>query len=280
MREHYSSRGVEVIEYRDDNSTDFTKALSLLSSRANSIAAHAATASSSSSLSREKSLAAQQNGDNDNGTGIRSDHHNNHNDSAVTPPPLDVVILGSMGGRMDQALAQLRMLHLTSLAPRDSPVYQTGRVFMVSEWNISFVLGAGRHAIYTVPKRSVLFFRQQQKQQENEKNNNDNNHHHYQNKTHQRRGSAIVDPTSPNHRAYLSESVGLIPLARGGSGSGGGSTTMSTRGLQWDVTHWKTEFLGRMSTSNHVRAEVVEVETDAPILFTVELAEGLRAGRW
>lgn len=151
---------------------------------------------------------------------------------------------------MDQGLAQLRMLHLATLATPDSAIYQTGRVYHVSEWNISFVLVAGRHAIYTVPKASISSSSSSA--------------------VHQRRGSAIFDPRSL--RAYLSESVGLCPMA--------GPATLSTKGLEWDLTGCRSEFLGQMSTSNHVRAEVVQVETDAPVLFTVELAEGLRPERW
>lgn len=59
--------------------------------------------------------------------------------------------------------------------------------------------------------------------------------------------------------------VGIIPIK--------GSSVITTKGLQWDVGNWETEFGGRVSTSNHVEAEtrVVEVVTDKDVVFTIEL---------
>lgn len=61
--------------------------------------------------------------------------------------------------------------------------------------------------------------------------------------------------------------VGILPI--------GGPSRITTRGLEWDVTDWKTEFGGRMSTSNHVLPEtrVVEVETTRDVLFTIALRQ-------
>lgn len=39
-----------------------------------------------------------------------------------------------------------------------------------------------------------------------------------------------------------------------------------------DVTDWLTEFGGQMSTSNHIKNDIIEVETSEQVLFTVELA--------
>lgn len=61
--------------------------------------------------------------------------------------------------------------------------------------------------------------------------------------------------------------VGILPV--------GGPSRITTRGLEWDVSDWETEFGGRMSTSNHVlpATEVVEVETTRDVLFTMALRE-------
>ncbi|KAK3904503.1 thiamine pyrophosphokinase [Staphylotrichum tortipilum] len=61
--------------------------------------------------------------------------------------------------------------------------------------------------------------------------------------------------------------VGILPV--------GGPSVISTRGLEWDVREWHTEFGGRVSTSNHVlpETEVVEVETTREVLFTIALRE-------
>lgn len=65
--------------------------------------------------------------------------------------------------------------------------------------------------------------------------------------------------------------VGIIPVKE--------PSVITTKGLEWDVENWPTEFGGQMSTSNHVLPEttVVEVETTKDVLFTIALkrvAEG------
>lgn len=59
--------------------------------------------------------------------------------------------------------------------------------------------------------------------------------------------------------------VGIIPIKE--------PSVITTKGLEWDVTDWETEFGGMMSTSNHVlpETEVVEVETVKDVLFTIAL---------
>ncbi|KAK4098156.1 thiamine pyrophosphokinase [Parathielavia hyrcaniae] len=62
--------------------------------------------------------------------------------------------------------------------------------------------------------------------------------------------------------------VGMLPV--------GGTSRITTKGLEWDVTDWETRFGGRVSTSNHVLPEtrVVEVRTTEEVLFTIALAGG------
>ncbi|KAF3767936.1 thiamine pyrophosphokinase [Cryphonectria parasitica EP155] len=59
--------------------------------------------------------------------------------------------------------------------------------------------------------------------------------------------------------------VGIIPIKE--------PSVITLRGFEWDVTDWKTEFGGMMSTSNHVLPDsrVVEVETTKDVLFTISL---------
>lgn len=71
----------------------------------------------------------------------------------------------------------------------------------------------------------------------------------------------IYTPVSAD---LLTENVGIIPLGR--------PAVITTRGLEWDVIDWPTEFGGQLSTSNHIRSEVIEVETSERVIFTVELA--------
>jgi thiamine pyrophosphokinase len=61
--------------------------------------------------------------------------------------------------------------------------------------------------------------------------------------------------------------VGIIPIRE--------RSVISTKGLEWDVQDWETEFGGLMSTSNHVLPEtkVVEVHTVKDVLFTIALRQ-------
>ena len=70
--------------------------------------------------------------------------------------------------------------------------------------------------------------------------------------------------SSPDGNDLLEENVGIIPLS--------GPARITTKGFEWDVENWPTEIGGQLSTSNHIRDDVVEVQTDVPVLFTVELA--------
>ena len=71
----------------------------------------------------------------------------------------------------------------------------------------------------------------------------------------------IHAPVGPKH---FTENVGIIPIGR--------PSIITTHGFEWDVTDWSTEFGTQVSTSNHIRAEMVEVETSERVLFTLEIA--------
>ena len=68
-------------------------------------------------------------------------------------------------------------------------------------------------------------------------------------------------------RETCAQNVGIIPVT--------GPAVITTKGLEWDVQDWKTEFGGQISTSNHLKSETIDVETTTRVLFTVELAEDL-----
>ena len=67
---------------------------------------------------------------------------------------------------------------------------------------------------------------------------------------------------SPVEGRSFTENVGIIPL--------GNPANVTTRGLEWDVVDWRTSFDTQVSTSNHIRRDVVEVETTEAVLFTME----------
>ncbi|KAK5099623.1 thiamine pyrophosphokinase [Exophiala xenobiotica] len=72
-----------------------------------------------------------------------------------------------------------------------------------------------------------------------------------------------------NNRAFA-ENVGIIPVL--------GLTHITTSGFEWDVSNWATEFGKQVSTSNHIRSDVVKVKVHGSRpLFTLELVKDLCA---
>lgn len=63
---------------------------------------------------------------------------------------------------------------------------------------------------------------------------------------------------------FFTENVGIIPIGR--------PSIITTHGLEWDVTEWPTEFGGQISTSNHIKEKIIEIETLERVLFTLEFA--------
>ncbi|KAH0555953.1 hypothetical protein GP486_006103 [Trichoglossum hirsutum] len=102
---------------------------------------------------------------------------------------LDVVALGSLGGRVDQGLSQLHHLYMAS----EDTSLGIGRIIFFTPESIIFLLQRGHSGIYT-----------------------------------------------PLYKGSITENVGIIPIGR--------PAVISTRGLEWDVHEWKTEFGGRIST--------------------------------
>ena len=68
---------------------------------------------------------------------------------------------------------------------------------------------------------------------------------------------------TPLDTGFFKENVGIIPIAK--------PSVITTRGLEWDVTDWPTEFGIQISTSNHIKSDTIEVETTERVLFTLEL---------
>ncbi|KAL5115127.1 thiamine pyrophosphokinase [Pleosporales sp. CAS-2024a] len=126
-------------------------------------------------------------------------------------PQRDVLVLGTLAGRVDQGLGLLHEMI------REETKHPGLRIWLFSESSLSFILRA-KHNLIRGLQKSALF----------------------------------------------TEKVGLLPVW--------GPATITTTGLEWDVKAWYTHMGGQVSTSNHVKADEVHVETDAPILFTIEQA--------
>jgi thiamine pyrophosphokinase len=123
----------------------------------------------------------------------------------------DVLVLGTLGGRVDQGLGLLHEMI------REETKHPNLRLWLFSESSVSFVLRS-RHNVLRGLVESGCF----------------------------------------------TENVGLVPIW--------GPAVISTEGLEWDVKEWGTQMGGQVSTSNHVKADEVRVETSTPILFTIERA--------
>ena len=133
-----------------------------------------------------------------------------------------MLVLGGLGGRVDQGLSQIH--HLYGVLNDESLL--VGKMYLLSEQSVSFVLQKGPNKIRC--------------------------------RSQEGKGEKI-----------FTENVGILPV--------GAPASVSTKGLEWDVEDWKTEFGGQISTSNHIKADVIEVLTNERVLFTIELAADLCA---
>ncbi|KAK1143916.1 thiamine pyrophosphokinase [Aspergillus melleus] len=246
VRSHYTGLGVSVIEDRDQYSTDFTKCLNYLRSHAHEIVARGPGTTTS--------------------TGIAS-----------SSPALNTLILGGLGGRVDQAFSQIHHLYTMTQemqhqqgqrpAQKDHENQEEGNLYLISEESVTFILRPGKNVIRTPGTNRPL-------------------PPSTTSATTTGGGAAAAAAAAatsssssqiPSERPlngedhFLEENVGIIPLS--------GPARITTSGLQWDVTDWATEIGGQLSTSNHIRADVVEVESRVPVLFTVELARRFKRTR-
>lgn len=133
---------------------------------------------------------------------------------AANPSLTDLLVLGSIGGRVDQGIGLLHELY------REQKFrHPEVRFWLFSEASVSVILSPGITRLHT-----------------------------------------------PVEEGLITRNCGILPVY--------GKAVISTRGLEWDVEGWETEMGGQVSSSNHVVAEWVEVETDREVLFTVERAVG------
>lgn len=234
-RSHYERLRVPVIQDPDQYSTDFTKCLKHL---------------------RDWYYHGGLNGDDSASIDIKDGSGDKYNNRT-----LEILILGGLGGRVDQAFSQIH--HLTTFSMKWSGIHTSTTIesesapktdandnnngngnntdlklnlYLISEESITFILHPGKNIIHTPGTNRPL------EEEERKKNKNNNNNQEY----------------------FLEENVGIIPYL--------GPTRITTHGFEWDVTHWPTQIGGQISTSNHIRADVVEVDCEASVLFTLELA--------
>ncbi|CAG8573340.1 16722_t:CDS:2 [Acaulospora morrowiae] len=118
----------------------------------------------------------------------------------------DVVALGALGGRVDQAMSIIHYMY---------KLKSERIIYFLSDQSMTILLDKGTHQIQC--------------------------------------DRAIEGPT-----------CGIIPI-------GIEKAVVTTTGLRWNLLNSSTSFGEMISTSNHLIEDVVTIETDSPVLWTVEL---------
>lgn len=123
VRRYYEKRGSAVIHDDDQNATDLTKCLHYVR------------------------------------TGTRNGDSPRAGPLSAMPPTqsrLDIVVLGSLCGRVDQAFATLQPLIVASHDSSHPPHRCNGQILLVTSQNVSFILRPGRNKIHTPLSQGIL----------------------------------------------------------------------------------------------------------------------------
>ena len=176
----------------------------------------------------------------------------------------DIICYSGLGGRVDQAMSQLHHLYMFQRGrQRQQKKEEGGREEETQEQQGTGSSGEeddrypdGR--MYLTNGESLTFVLR-------------SGRHRIRIRDHLRPHDNSPSPPRVKNTA-LGKNVGLIPLA--------GPSELTTRGLEWDVRDWRTEFGGRISTSNHTTPEhdVIDVHTTNDILFTIDFAPATAPG--
>lgn len=247
VRKHYENLNVPVLHDPDQYSTDITKCLKYLRANVERITNTLPTTSASSPKSGHAPPPSPS-------PSLSFSTSSSSTTAEEEEPQLDVVLLGGLGGRVDQAFSQIHHLYAAAQSTPSAAGRPRGELYLVSEESITFLLRKGNNIISTPGGRNLGPPPPPPASNLSTQNGQVNGH-----------GYENGDTDGHDTESYFAESIGIIPV--------GGPSVINTRGFEWDIHDWKTEFGGQLSTSNHIRADVVEVETIVPVLFTVELAE-------
>ncbi|OKL55390.1 hypothetical protein UA08_09345 [Talaromyces atroroseus] len=242
VRAHYASHKIPVLYNPDQYSTDFMKCLRFLRAHSHSI------------MSQENPAVTSDNHDlYMTSSGPSSSSSLTTGTEPKQAQKLDIVVLGGLGGRVDQGFSQVHHLYAAYEEKKEAEEKEktkgqaAGDLYLLSEESISFILPPGKNVIHT-----PLTHRRDQQQQ-----------------------GGNGETESTDSKWVFSENVGIIPLS--------GPTLISLHGFEWDVTDWRTEIGGNLSTSNHIRADRIGVDVDEArgraVLFTVELGERFKKGQ-
>lgn len=154
----------------------------------------------------------------------------------------DIVLFGSLGGRIDQGLGVLHELYRESRrwCPYQGPLAGAGEEWAKDSVASPGEIWIGRRRFWLVTEAGLAMCLPPGK-------------------------SRLVDlkMETSSVRVFAKE-VGFMPVF--------GYVTISTKGLEWDVDGWTMEMGGRVSSSNHIREDIVEVEVSGWCLITFSLS--------
>jgi thiamine pyrophosphokinase len=180
------------------------------------------------------------------------------------PTSLDVVVLGGLSGRVDQGMSALHHVYLAEreLDERGEVRGEVeererwqGKTYLLSRQSLTFALCTGRNVLH-LGQEGVESGEQRFRMNAEGMSS---------------RAAVFGERASAKTPSdAFGENIGILPLR--------GPCKITTKGLEWDVTRWHTEFGGQVSTSNHIRSGTVEidiVEGQNP-LCTVELGGQFR----
>lgn len=148
----------------------------------------------------------------------------------------DITVFGGLGGRVDQGLSVLHHLYMFQSKKEG---YEKGKMYLISSESITFLLRKGRHRIKV--KDDIFGSKRSEDDLKGETG---------------KEGEEDV-------KWGLGKHIGIIPMKE--------PCVVTTKGLEWDVEDWKTEFGGMISTSNWVKEEWVDVESSGDVLFTIDI---------
>ncbi|KAG9287741.1 hypothetical protein G9A89_004144 [Geosiphon pyriformis] len=135
------------------------------------------------------------------------EHKNRQKEQLLTPVlKYDVVALGALGGRLDQTISSIHILHKMK-DERD--------IYLVSQDDVAILLDKGKHQIQCDPR--------------------------------------FEGPT-----------CGILPI-------GVSNAILTTNGLKWNLTKTPTSIGTMISTSNQLEKNIVTIETDSPVIWSIEL---------
>jgi len=214
VRDWFCERGASIIEDGDQYSTDLYKSVREAYKRAGELAVSASTDSIDHDVVIFGSLAGRV----DQGIGVLHELYRESRRWFSAQPPL----VGAEDGRKNSiSPASSEKKNGDSSVLESENWVQRRRIWLVTESGLSICLPPGKSRLVNLHKELA------------------------------------------NGTRVFAKYIGLLPTF--------GPVTITTNGLEWDVTDWPMEMGGQVSSSNHMQENIVDVESSGWCLVTFAL---------